>query len=194
VKLLRNRTGAPILILWAATMIGCNHQPQVPPLSAQAQTPDIFLQPPPETTLRPMETEPPPLLTDAKPAVAEEVKPKKRPKRPVTASPPTSTPAQTPAATVAASDAPPTEATTLGALDTGGTANPKQQQEVAGKIAAVDKRVNDLPSATVDREQKQIAKVRLFLKEALDALKGGDVEGAGILATKADLLLDDLTK
>lgn len=63
-----------------------------------------------------------------------------------------------------------------------------------GRISAVEKRINDLPSGTADREQKQIAKVRLFLKEASDALKGGDVEGAGILATKADLLMDDLTK
>jgi hypothetical protein len=62
------------------------------------------------------------------------------------------------------------------------------------KIGAVEKRIGELPSATADREQKQVAKVRQFLKEASDALKGGDVEGAGILATKADLLMDDLSK
>ena len=62
------------------------------------------------------------------------------------------------------------------------------------KIGAVDKRLTEVPSATADREQKQIAKVRQFLNEASDALKGGDVEGAAILATKADLLMDDLMK
>jgi hypothetical protein len=45
-----------------------------------------------------------------------------------------------------------------------------------------------------DHEQKQIAKVKLFLKEASDALRGGDVDGARILVTKADLLVDDVQK
>jgi hypothetical protein len=63
-----------------------------------------------------------------------------------------------------------------------------------GRIAAVEKRIGDLPGGTIEREQKQITKVRQFLKEASDALKGGDVDGARILATKADLLMDDLTK
>jgi hypothetical protein len=132
----------------------------------------------------------PPNLTDAKPAEAAAVKPKKRAKRqpaaaPVAAAPPVTAPAETPS----------TPPATLGALAPGGgNANPKQQQELMAKIGAVEKRINDLPTATADREQKQIAKVRQFLKEASDALKGGDAEGAEILATKADLLLDDLTK
>jgi len=136
--------------------------------------------------------ETPPTLTDAKPVPAAQAKPKKRVKRQQTAPVATATPPAAPADSAPAPSAPPA---TLGALAPGGgSADPKQQQEVMAKIGAVEKRINDLPAATADREQKQIAKVRQFLKEASDALKGGDAEGAGILATKADLLMDDLTK
>jgi len=137
--------------------------------------------------------ETPPNLTDAKPVPAAEEKPKKRTKRQQPASVTALNPPQSPPP-VEQPAAPSTPAT-LGALAPGGgNADPRQQQEVMAKIGAVEKRINDLPSATADREQKQIAKVRQFLKEASDAWKGGDVEGAGILATKADLLMDDLTK
>jgi hypothetical protein len=173
-------------------LTGCLHRQQVPPLAPQAKTPSVYVPPPPETKLPPMQTEePPPSLTDAKPVPAEEAKPKKRVKR-QQAAPPV---AAAPPATLPPAEAAPSPPATLGALAPGGgNANPRQQQEVMAKISAVEKRINDLPAATVDREQKQIAKVRQFLKEASDAWKGGDVEGAGILATKADLLMDDLTK
>jgi ribosomal protein S20 len=39
-----------------------------------------------------------------------------------------------------------------------------------------------------------VSKVRNFWKDAQDALKSGDAEGAKTLATKAKLLLDDLEK
>ena len=178
-------------------LMGCLHQQQPPPLAPQAKTPNIYVPPPAQADLPPMkEGDPPPKLTDAKPVeAAEEVKPKKKLKRqPVPVQTPVSTPVPA-SPSIADATAPPTPAATLGALAPGGgSADPKQQQEVVGKIAAVEKRIGELPSGTADKEQKQVAKVRLFLKEASDALKGGDAEGAGILATKADLLMDDLTK
>jgi hypothetical protein len=136
----------------------------------------------------------PTVLEDTTPAVAEEVKPKKKTKRTPPANATNTPPPATPTTTPAPEPPAPAETATLGALAPEGGANPQQQQEVAGKIAAVERRVNDLPASVADREQKQIAKVRLFLKEASDALKGGDVEGAKILATKADLLVDDVMK
>ena len=153
------------------------------------ESPNIYVPLPQEAPLPPMkEDDTPPKLTDAKPAAAEEEKPKKKTKRQ-----PSQVPAPAPAAAVV--EAPTAPAATLGALAPGGgAADPKQQQEVTAKISAVDKRIVDLPSGTAEKEQKQIVKVKQFLKEASDALKGGDVEGAGILATKADLLMDDLTK
>lgn len=182
-------------IFLCAVVMGCAHRQQVPPLAPQAKTPNIYVAPPPETKLPPMQSEEtPPNLTDAKPVPAAEEKPKKRTKRQQPASVTALNPPQSPPP-VEQPAAPSTAPATLGALAPGGgNADPRQQQEVMAKIGAVEKRINDLPSATADREQKQIAKVRQFLKEASDAWKGGDVEGAGILATKADLLMDDLTK
>ena len=45
-----------------------------------------------------------------------------------------------------------------------------------------------------DEQKAQVSKVKNFLKDAQDALKSGDAEGAKTLATKAKLLLDDLEK
>ncbi len=193
--LLRNRiTGRAAgcgAVLSCVLFTGCLNRKQVPALPPQAKTPNVYVPPPPDTKLPPMQTdETPPSLTDAKPLPAAQAKPKKRIKRQPAASAAPASPSAPPVD--AAPTAPPA---TLGALAPGGgNANPKQQQEVMAKIGAVEKRLNDLPAAAADREQKQIAKVRQFLKEASDALKGGDAEGAGILATKADLLMDDLTK
>jgi hypothetical protein len=106
-------------------------------------------------------------------------------------------PSPAPAPSVVAATPPvetPPDTATLGALGSGSDANPGQQKDVAEKISAVEKRLTDLPLTVQDHEQRQIAKVKLFLKEASDALKGGDVEGAKILATKADLLVDDVQK
>jgi outer membrane biosynthesis protein TonB len=181
------------LALLCTALSGCLHQQKVPPLAPQAKTPNIYVPPPDQANLPPMEAKPPAGVTDAKPVVAEEVKPKKRPKKQANTTPPPS-----PAPTVAVAT-PPAETATpetakLGALGSGTDANPGQQKDVAEKISAVEKRITDLPSTVQDHEQKQIAKVKLFLKEASDALKGGDVEGAKILATKADLLVDDVQK
>ncbi len=66
------------------------------------------------------------------------------------------------------------------------------QQEVSGHISAVEHRLSGMPAATSDEQKKQVLQVRLFLKQAADALKTGDAEGADNLATKAGLLLDDI--
>jgi hypothetical protein len=176
-----------IVLMLCGALYGCHHQPIAAPMSAKAQTPNIFLPPPPPTDLHPMAPPAlPAVVTDAKPPVAEELKPKKKVKRPP--------PVAAPVVPAAAPEPTPVETATLGALAPGGDSNPQQQQEAAGKIAGVEKRLNDLPARVVEQQQKQIAKVKLFLKEASDALKGGDVDGAKILATKADLLVDDILK
>jgi len=171
-------------------LAGCAHSPKVPPLPPQAKTPSVYLPPPPESRLPPMENaQPIPNLIDAKPAEAAKEKPKRHSKRqpaasetqPANASPAPAAPAAAPA---------PAPAETLGALSAGG----RQHDEVAARIAAVEKRLAELPRTVTDRQEKPIANVRLFIKEAADALKSGDVEGAGILATKAELLLDDIAR
>jgi ribosomal protein S20 len=51
--------------------------------------------------------------------------------------------------------------------------------------------LNALPPQMDEAQKEQISKVRNFWRDAQEALKSGDVEGAMTLATKAKLLLDD---
>jgi hypothetical protein len=75
-------------------------------------------------------------------------------------------------------------------LSAGGDSSPKTPK-AAELIAACERRLNDLPQ-DVAEQQSQLRKVRLFLRQAKQALGTGDAEGAMTLATKANLLLDDL--
>jgi ribosomal protein S20 len=61
-------------------------------------------------------------------------------------------------------------------------------------IAANEKRLNALPAQIVEEQKAQISKVKTFQRQAQEALSSGDAEGAKTLATKAKLLLDDLSK
>jgi len=93
-----------------------------------------------------------------------------------------------------ASAAPAPEETAIGALTAGGEANPQTKQEAADLITSSEKRLNALPAQKAEDEKAQVSKVKNFLKDAQEALKTGDAEGAKTLATKAKLLLDDLEK
>lgn len=193
-----------VAALLCLALAGCRHQDTAPALPAPARTPDIYVPPPPEPSLPPMQAPPPKSVTEVKPTVTPEVKPKKR--RKVTSTPPPAVsqpPAKPVAETVdsstvapgvAVAAATPPASTALGDLSPGGGSSPQQQQQVADRITAVEHRLNDLPSHTTDDQKKQISQVRLFLKQATDALKTGDSEGAANLATKAGLLLDDVLK
>jgi ribosomal protein S20 len=101
-----------------------------------------------------------------------------------------------PEPTQIASVAPPPspEETAIGALTAGGEANPQTKQEAADLITSSEKRLNALPVQKAEDEKAQVSKVKNFLKDAQEALKTGDAEGAKTLATKAKLLLDDLEK
>jgi ribosomal protein S20 len=82
----------------------------------------------------------------------------------------------------------------IGELTAGGAANPQAQQEAADLIAAIEKRLNEMPAQTLRKQRTQISKIRNFWQQARDALNSGDIEGAKTLGTKAKLLLDDLDK
>ena len=99
-----------------------------------------------------------------------------------------------PEPTQVASTEPPVESSAIGALTSGGEANSRSQQEAADMIAANEKRLNTLPAQLVEEQKAQISKVKTFQRQAQEALTSGDAEGAKTLATKAKLLLDDLSK
>jgi hypothetical protein len=183
VKLFFGRSAIGATALLCVALAGCHHQPKVPPLPPQAQTPNIYVPPPPQPNLPPMEAPPPAVVTDVKPTVKPRVKPKKHKRPPPKPEETTPVPAPVPAESAASAE--------LGALSPGGDSSPRQQQ-VAGHIATVEHRVDELPASNSDANKKQVLQVRQFLKQASDALKTGDAEGAENLATKAGLLLDDI--
>ena len=163
---------------------GCRHKTQVaalPIVQAPVELVDI-----PEPDNLPVVEEaqitlpPVPVATDAKPK-----REKKKPAPKVVSAP---EPAQV------ASVAPSPEETAIGALTAGGEASPQTKQEASDLIASSEKRLNALSAQKAEDEKAQVSKVKNFLKDAQDALKSGDAEGAKTLATKAKLLLDDLEK
>jgi hypothetical protein len=187
-----------VVMLLCVAVAGCHHQPQAPPLPQRAQTPSIYLPPPPQPNLPPMVAPPPPAVTEVEPGDLPRVKQKKHVRKPAPQmAKPEDTPppaASQPPAAAAADTGVSSATAALGALAPGGTSSPQQQQAVAHHISAVSRRILELPLQHTDAQRKQVSQARQFLKQADDALKTGDAEGADNLATKAGLLLDDLSK
>jgi len=176
------RTLASVILCFGLTvgLGGCRHKAQVARLPAVLMPvalenlPMVEVQ---QTTLPPA------------PVVASAGKPKRERKKPAPKAP-VPEPVQ-----IAAVAPPPTpEETAIGALTAGGETNPQTKQEAADLITSSEKRLNALPAQKDEDEKAQVSKVKNFLKDAQDALKSGDAEGAKTLATKAKLLLDDLEK
>jgi ribosomal protein S20 len=175
--------GAMLCLGLTIGLSGCRHKPQLaplPPVMAPVALLDI-----PEPNLPMLEA---PQIKLPPVPYATNVKPKRERRKPA--------PKVAPPEPVVASVAPPPppEETAIGALTAGGEANPQTKQEAADLIASSEKRLNGLSPQKAEEEKAQVSKVKNFLKDAQDALKSGDAEGAKTLATKAKLLLDDLEK
>jgi ribosomal protein S20 len=182
------RTLASVTLCFGLTvgLGGCRHKAQVVTLPA-VLTP-VALEEIPEPENLPMVDVPPTKLPPV-PVVASAGKPKRERKKPAPKAP---VPEPVQIASVAPPPSP--EETAIGALTAGGEANPQTKQEAADLITSSEKRLNALPTQKAEDEKAQVSKVKNFLKDAQDALKTGDAEGAKTLATKAKLLLDDLEK
>ena len=183
------RTLASVTLCFGLTvgLGGCRHKTQVVILPA-VLTP-VALEDIPEPEDLPMvavqQSNLPPV-----PAVASAEKPKRERKKPAPKAP-----VPEPVQIAAVAPPPPSpEETAIGALTAGGEANPQTKQEAADLITSSEKRLNALPAQKAEDEKAQVSKVKNFLKDAQEALKTGDAEGAKTLATKAKLLLDDLEK
>jgi ribosomal protein S20 len=169
----------------AVGLSGCNKKPVVTPLPP-VLTPVALMDIPEPEDLPMIEAQP---LRPAPVAVAKNVSPKRQRKKPVV-KPVEDAPVQ-----VAAAPAPPTAGeVAIGSLTAGGEASPQTKQEAAELIASSEKRLSAMSAQKAEEEKAQVSKVKNFLKDAQDALKSGDAEGAKTLATKAKLLLDDLEK
>jgi ribosomal protein S20 len=186
-KLMRTRAGVALCFGLTVGLGGCRHKAQVAMLPA-VLTPVALEDIPAPEDLPMVEVQPaklPPV-----PVVANEGKPKRERKKPA----PKAAPPPEPVQMAAAVPPPSPEDTAIGALTAGGEANPQTKQEAADLITGSEKRLNALPAQKAEEEKAQVSKVKNFLKDAQEALKTGDAEGAKTLATKAKLLLDDLEK
>jgi ribosomal protein S20 len=164
---------------------GCRHKAQVAVLP-QVLTPVALLEIPEPEKLPMVEV---PQIKLPPVPYATNAKPKRERKKPA---PKVVTPEPVQVASVPPPPSP--EETAIGALTAGGEANPQTKQDAADLIASSEKRLNALSPQKAEDEKAQVNKVKNFLKDAQDALKSGDAEGAKTLATKAKLLLDDLEK
>jgi hypothetical protein len=152
-----------------------------------------------------MESPPPTVGTSNTPPVkVTQAKPKRAPKKgsgkgptPVDTAaaaatpPPAPAPAPPPVDTAAAATP---SASPIGELSTGDDANPQKQQDALDLITSSERRLQELSKTATQQQRTQLRKVSYFLRQARQALGTGDVEGAKTLATKAKVLLDDLSK
>jgi hypothetical protein len=197
------------LVLLTIFLTGCSHRTSSAPAQAQApplQTGKGTLSPP--TTPQQQETTSP-LASPLPPPSAQSVplppppppkKVRRRVKKPAeTAQPSTATggsTAQPPAANaVTAQVSPSLPASPIGQLTTGDSAmGEKAKRETGDLISGTEQGLISIKRALSEEEKVTAAQIRTFLKQAQQALDNGDTDGAHTLATKAKLLLDELTK
>lgn len=186
------------MALFTVSLSGCSvfHRqppPQAPALKtgqgAIAEEEKKEQQGPPAAPLpQPSAQTAPPQLPPVKPP-----KVKKRSKKP-SSTPPTTPPApvetaQTNAALPSGSNSP------IGVLTAGDSAAGEQtKHDTTNLIAQTEQGLAAIKRPLSHDQQKTEAEIRTFLKQAKAALDNGDTDGAHTLATKAKLLLDELTK
>jgi hypothetical protein len=168
-----------------AGLAGCRHK--TPAILPQVSKAPIELETPPESANAPMIEPLPDAATVTPPPVPTATPPKRARRRPTP-------PPKEPPPTQVASAEPAPGVTAIGELSSGTAPTPETQQAVKDLIAAIEKRITALPSATANQQRGQIRQVRLFLKQSQQALNSGDAEAAKNLATKAKLLMDDVEK
>ena len=89
----------------------------------------------------------------------------------------------------------PGAASPIGQLTTGDVAlGERTKLETAELIGATQQGLNGIKRSLSAEEKVTALQIKTFLKEAQQALDSGDTDGAHTLATKAKLLLDELTK
>jgi hypothetical protein len=200
------------LLLLALGTTGCSHKAASPPQQAQApplQTGKGTL-PPPDTSQQQEKSETP-LASPLPPASAQSVplppptpkKVRKKPKpAPSKSTDTTQTAGATPGANGATAQVSPQSVSASGAsgspigqLTTGDSAlGERTKHETADLIGGTQQGLNGIKRSLSTDEQVTASQIRTFLKQAQQELDSGDTDGAHTLATKAKLLLDELTK
>jgi hypothetical protein len=166
-------------------LTGCwfhrNQKPAAPPLAPQINTnssaPPPTQDPPPEVTIPHK-----PQVSETKLPYQSAKQPPKRKKPPASTVPPPET-QQASAGQI--------EVNAIGQLSSGDPGGTRNQTE--NSLNDIERGLNGLSRQLNDQEQTTAAHIREYLKQAREALKTGDVDGASTLAAKAKVLLQELT-
>jgi hypothetical protein len=83
----------------------------------------------------------------------------------------------------------------IGQLSSGeGGAGSQKRRETSDLINNTEQGLNNIKRTLSASEQETAAQIRVYLKQAKKALTVDDLDGASTLATKAKVLLEELTK
>jgi hypothetical protein len=186
------------LALLAVLCAGCHHK--VPPAPQQAQAPP--LQSGAGTLAQPKDPQPQdkaasPLASPLPPPSAQSVPLPPPPQKKVRHRTKTPKPAETASAsqTPAQANVSGQPSSPIGQLTTGDTAaGERTKHETADLISTTLQGLNGIKRPLSSDEKVTAAQIHTFLKQAQQALDTGDADGGHTLATKAKLLLDELTK
>lgn len=149
--------------------------PVAPKIETTSSAPPLTQEPPPEVSI------------PHKPQVSETklpyqtAKPPAKHKKPSAASPPETEQASAGQITVNA----------IGTLTSGDPEGARSQTE--SSLNDIERGLNGITRQLDEQEQTTATHIREYLKQAREALKSGDADGAGTLAQKAKVLLQELT-
>jgi len=165
-------------------LTGCwfhrNQKPAAPPVAPKIDTsssaPPPTQDPPPEVTIPHK-----PQVSETKLPYETAKQPPKHKKAPSSPPPPETEQASTGQIEVNA----------IGQLSSGDPAGTRDQTE--SSLNDIERGLNGITRQLGDQEQTTASHIREYLKQAREALKSGDVDGASTLAAKAKVLLQELT-
>jgi type IV secretory pathway VirB10-like protein len=198
---MKTACGIAVTTVFLACVTGCSHKVDTaPPVQAQAP-----LGPPANMVHIPAL----PSLPPPEPREVVLVVPQEEPQAP--ARPRRVTHHKTPAVkTASTADAPaaadksaqtqasagtPSDISPIGQLTSGGDAtNIQQRRDIEQLINNTESGLNNIKRSLNNNEQETSTQIKSFLIKAKQALTDNDLDGAHTLATKAKVLLDELTK
>jgi hypothetical protein len=88
----------------------------------------------------------------------------------------------------------PAAASPIGQLSTGDPGQTETRKDTVDLITNTENGLNSIKRSLTAQEQETATQIKTFILKAREALKIDDVDGAHTLATKAKVLLDELTK
>jgi outer membrane biosynthesis protein TonB len=172
---------------------------ETPPVVPEPTTPDVVPAPKPVPQKKPPTHKKPnpsnSSTTKAKPSAAKPVATAPATSDASTGAPAVQPPAPEAAGTQQAASVEPSAVSPIGQLSSGeGGAGSQKRHETSDMINNTEQGLNNIKRNLSATEQETAAQIRAYLKQAKKALTVDDLDGASTLATKAKVLLEELTK